>query len=148
MIDLVGLRVFLKDSLGWGEDKVTDTMTPIIKVLNDRRQGKANMQGSLEKFFDVTAGAGGARKIDAKHKSAKMQEVIKVRRSILCAPDAPRPFASSAPKQLARRRRLRKRKRPRSRASLVRLASRARRPFRPRRPKKRTTTSCLLLRVP
>lgn len=75
-VEIDGLRLFLKDSLGWNQDKVDNTMQPVLQALRDRQKGKANMQGSLERYFDTSAGLS-TRRVKPKYDSAKLQAVIR-----------------------------------------------------------------------
>ncbi|GAA93747.1 uncharacterized protein L969DRAFT_92334 [Mixia osmundae IAM 14324] len=75
--DLDGLRHFLMDSLGWAAPKVEDLLLPLIKRMSDRNRGIANMQGSLERYFDVTGGMGQNARLQKKgYGSARLQAVV------------------------------------------------------------------------
>jgi DNA excision repair protein ERCC-5 len=56
--DLDGLRGYLAEHLGWSTLKVDDLLTPLIKRMQQRLSGVANMQGTLDSFFDTSGGTG------------------------------------------------------------------------------------------
>ncbi|KAE8537921.1 hypothetical protein D1P53_005982 [Cryptococcus gattii VGV] len=56
---LSALRTFLHEELSWSISKVDDELTPIVQRISLRgKHGALNKQGTLDPFFDLSAGAG------------------------------------------------------------------------------------------
>lgn len=56
---LSALRTFLHEELSWSISKVDDELTPIVQRVSLRgKHGALNKQGTLDPFFDLSAGAG------------------------------------------------------------------------------------------
>lgn len=56
---LNGFVSFLHEELSWSISKVDDELTPIVQRISLRgKHGALNKQGTLDPFFDLSAGAG------------------------------------------------------------------------------------------
>ncbi|KAF9490373.1 PIN domain-like protein [Pleurotus eryngii] len=76
--DLDGLRMFLREELGWHQVKVDELLLPIIQKVGKRVQAAAlNKQGTLNEYFDLSVGQStyAPRKRTA-YASKRLQKVV------------------------------------------------------------------------
>lgn len=78
-----GFVSFLHEELSWSISKVDDELTPIVQRISLRgKHGALNKQGTLDPFFDLSAGAGQyyaprRREVGSTNVSKRLMGVIK-----------------------------------------------------------------------
>ncbi|GAA5858486.1 hypothetical protein JCM8547_007328 [Rhodosporidiobolus lusitaniae] len=76
-VDLDGLRHYLAKYLGWDQTKSDQTLVPLIKREQERKEGKLKGQGQLTDFFDYSGGYQPfSRKKQPKYASKRLQNVV------------------------------------------------------------------------
>ncbi|CAG8432745.1 7072_t:CDS:10 [Diversispora eburnea] len=68
--DIDDLKIFLSDKLLWSEDKVDETIVPVIKSMMERQSEKNLTQTSIDNFFGRTNNRG------TMHKSKRIQNIV------------------------------------------------------------------------
>ncbi|RHZ79428.1 hypothetical protein Glove_146g36 [Diversispora epigaea] len=68
--DIDDLKIFLSDKLLWSEDKVDETIVPVIKAMMERQSEKNLTQTSIDNFFGRTNNRG------TMHKSKRIQNIV------------------------------------------------------------------------
>ncbi|CAG8498454.1 10293_t:CDS:10 [Ambispora gerdemannii] len=79
--DLNALKDFLMVNLLWTQDKIDETLIPIIRNKNQRNAESIStqrQQATIDSFFDMTGGTGDFPKTSkqAQHKSARIQRIV------------------------------------------------------------------------